>query len=388
MFESELKARQRRFEKGVKERSLQNRRKWDLEKRQQERARREREQREAEKTQRRIQEETEKRQEEERQETMREQNRGVFFEANLIATPLPEMVALQKGIKRWRDKVLLPASVGAELMNQEASRNGGLMFQIKTPSGARTHAGVLEFTAPEGTICLPKKVVRSLWGPEGECTGPVSVSYSRLEPGIYARLQPLRSGFHEAVGDEMRAILEEAFKTHSTLTEGDLLEVEHNGETHDLQVLELQPPSAVSIIDTDLEVDVGPSAETEAAILAEQEAARKAEEEEARIQRELQQQQEEMQRRQREEAERQLRKMEERKQLAKTVADSLPPEVTEDCGEPTTLCMVRLLDGSRCQRRFRLKDPVKLLFDFVDSQESSPWPGTYALVTRLPRRVF
>ena len=51
-------------------------------------------------------------------------------------------------------------------MNQGASKNGGLLFELKTPSGRATHAGLLEFTAPEGTVALPKKVIRSLWGPE------------------------------------------------------------------------------------------------------------------------------------------------------------------------------------------------------------------------------
>lgn len=49
-------------------------------------------------------------------------------------------------------------------MEQGAPGNGALTFEVRTPSGASTHAGVLEFTAPEGTVALPAKVAACLWG--------------------------------------------------------------------------------------------------------------------------------------------------------------------------------------------------------------------------------
>lgn len=51
-------------------------------------------------------------------------------------------------------------------MDQGASKNGAMLFEITAPSGRSTHAGLLEFSAAEGFIGLPKKVVQSLWGPE------------------------------------------------------------------------------------------------------------------------------------------------------------------------------------------------------------------------------
>lgn len=49
------------------------------------------------------------------------------------------------------------------------------------------------------------------------------------------------------------------------------MQVEHGGKTYALRVLELQPASAVSIIDTDIAADVGPSIETEGYLRQQQE---------------------------------------------------------------------------------------------------------------------
>ena len=72
---------------------------------------------------------------------------------------------------------------------------------------------------------------------QATCSGLVTVSYKRLEAGTYARLQPARLGFHEALGDDMRVVLEGTLMEYSTLTEQDWIEVEHDGVTHELQVI-------------------------------------------------------------------------------------------------------------------------------------------------------
>jgi hypothetical protein len=60
------------------------------------------------------------------------------------------------------EQVLLPPSAGAELMAQDAPKNGAQLFELRGASGARTHAGVLNFTAPEGCVAAPAHVMRNL----------------------------------------------------------------------------------------------------------------------------------------------------------------------------------------------------------------------------------
>lgn len=52
-----------------------------------------------------------------------------------------------------------------------------------------------------------------------------------------------------------------------------MLQVQYEGVDYNLRVLELQPAPAVSVIETDIAADVGPSIETEGYLRAQAEAA-------------------------------------------------------------------------------------------------------------------
>ena len=56
-----------------------------------------------------------------------------------------------------------------------------------------------------------------------------------------------------------------------------------------------------------------------------------------------------------------------KRQAVQAKAAALPPEPPAD-ESATTACLIRLPDGSRFQRRFRLTDPLPALFNFIDSQ--------------------
>lgn len=83
-------------------------------------------------------------QEEERLAQELEDNRGVSLHLQLSAAPADMASAAARGIKRAADKLLLPPSAGASLLNQSASRNGAMLFEVAASNGGRTHAGVLE----------------------------------------------------------------------------------------------------------------------------------------------------------------------------------------------------------------------------------------------------
>jgi hypothetical protein len=62
-------------------------------------------------------------------------------------------------------QILLPPSAGASLMGQDAYKNGPMFFQLTNAAGNRTHAGLLEFSAAEGFVALPRKVGGRVPGP-------------------------------------------------------------------------------------------------------------------------------------------------------------------------------------------------------------------------------
>lgn len=332
-----------------------------------------------------------------RQESVRQkeeahaaQNQGVLFTAQLRAVPL--LQENMHGIRRSADKVLLSSSVGTSLLQQGASVNGSPFFHIQTPSGASTHVGVLSYEAADGTIALPPKVMRSLWGPTAtaeSCTSTVKVTYVRLERGSYVKFQPRQAAFQKAVGDNVRECLEASLATHSCLSTGDWLQVSTGEEVHDLCVLSLQPASAVSIIDTEMEAEVQPSVETESKLAA----AAEAEAERARQLADL----EAEQTRRAEAAVRQAAKEAAAEQQAAVDAEAvsqskraaLPAEPSTSASEPLVTCVLRFPDGRRAQRRFRISDALQSLFDFSDAWASGKEPaGGYQLVALMPRRLL
>lgn len=201
-----------------------------------------------------------------------ERNRGVVWRASLQARYLPAATAESRGIRRAADKLVLPRSAAAQLLDAGAARNGAMFFSVVCPAiGGATHAGLLECTGEEGELGMPAGVAQSLWGPRvdwGPDSPPraVDVSYVVLAPGTRVVLQPELPGFQAEMGDGIKPALEAALGARSTLSQGDWVWV----QGHALRVRELDPDPAVSIVETDLEADVAPSLETEARIKREQ----------------------------------------------------------------------------------------------------------------------
>jgi hypothetical protein len=125
-----------------------------------------------------------------------------------------------------------------------------------------THAGVLEFTAVEGSVELPPHVWRNVGFINSQGifnfleggTWMVRVRYVRLPKGTYAKLQPEDADFADVLNH--KAVLETKLRQHASLSQGDLLLVNHGGYDYGLRVLELRPQSSVSVLETDLEVDI------------------------------------------------------------------------------------------------------------------------------------
>jgi len=318
--------------------------------------------------------------EEQRYEDLMKNNGVAFVRPGLV--PVLCEPGADKGIVRRADKILLPPSARSEL--QEAQKNGAMFFELSC-GPLRSHGQVLDFTADEGTLGLPPRLFKALAGPSAQPNPRVTARYVKLPKGTFARLQPRGADFQKEV-DDIKLVLEAVLHRYATLTVGDVVSVDVADKTHELRVLELQPESAVSVIETDLEVDIAPSVENEEAVAAAEaeeakrwaEAQRVAEEEARRKAEATRLVAEEEARRAAAEAER------ERWRVAK--ASTLPPEPA--AAEPNLVTvMVRMPDGSRCSRRYQKADPLQLLYDAVEAHTGLE-PGRYQLVRTLPREVF
>lgn len=156
------------------------------------------------------------------------------------------------------DKLILPEDCLTELSGQDVFGTNVVIFRITAQSGKVTHAGVREFSAPVGHVGLPKKVVDCFGGDIGQI-GTIEVKYVVLPKCKYVKLRPKLNRFFEV--QPVKRCLEENLLQHTTLTVNDVITVWYRGAAHPMVVVDMQPESATSLKDTDIEVDLDLSEE-------------------------------------------------------------------------------------------------------------------------------
>mmetsp|Transcript_15121 Transcript_15121/g.37869 ORF Transcript_15121/g.37869 Transcript_15121/m.37869 type:complete len:418 (+) Transcript_15121:218-1471(+) len=330
---------------------------------------------------RRLQQAEEEARQREAQEEQERRTGGVEWKETFVAAALPA----EKG---GGDRITLPVSALSGLEFKGAMEvRGPMHFELATEDGGKTHGGVLEFTAEDGTVGLPPKVASCLAAvttndetPEGGYNSRVTATYVRLEKGTFVSLQPRTREFAVAMGSVrgssvpvydsargkwvlpgLEGVLHSTLQPLCALTLGDSVRVEHGGGHFDLDVVQLEPAHAVSLIDTDIQVEITASRE-ELEQMQEQERAR-AEAEERRRRRE-----------------------EEATQRTRDAASRLGEEPPEGA-EGAVAIAIRLPDGQRFTRRVLRTSPVQELFDAIDAKGLTG-AEAYHLVASYPRRVF
>ncbi|XP_010548888.1 PREDICTED: uncharacterized protein LOC104820219 [Tarenaya hassleriana] len=255
----ELRSAREKLEREQRERKERAKLKLERERKAKEEARRQRDAIEAAQRARRLDAvEAQLKAEQHAQETLIA-GEGIVFEHILQAVPF----------QGNGDKIKLPPSCFTELSDQGAFDKGPLYFRLSvihhgTPvneedgkkDGIRTtHCGVLEFTAEDGTVGLPPHVWSNLFSTHAPADSPlVQIRYVRLPKGGYAKLQPGDVGFSDLPNH--KAILETILRQHATLSLDDVLTVSYGQLSYKLRVLELKPASSISVLDTDIEVDI------------------------------------------------------------------------------------------------------------------------------------
>lgn len=150
------------------------------------------------------------------------------------------------------DKIVMPPSALDRLAYLHIEYP--MLFELSNTSAGRvTHCGVMEFIADEGLIYLPYWMMENMLLQEGDI---VRVKNASLAKGSYVKLQPHTKDFLDI--SNPKAILETALRSYSCLTTGDTIMVPYNNKKYYINVVETKPSTAVSIIETDCEVDFTP----------------------------------------------------------------------------------------------------------------------------------
>ncbi len=149
--------------------------------------------------------------------------------------------------------VILPPSALSKLT--QLNIEYPMLFEIHHKSMTKkTHAGVLEFIAEEGRVYLPSWMMKTLLLEEGSI---VEVKSTSLQLGKFVKIQPQSTAFLDI--SDPKAVLEQAFRSFSCLTIGDIISIAYNDQLYEILVMETKPSDkGISIIETDLEVDFAP----------------------------------------------------------------------------------------------------------------------------------
>ena len=125
--------------------------------------------------------------------------------------------------------------------------------------------GVLDYgTIESGSIGLPSGVMEALGMEGGE---EVRVSYAALPSATKMTLKPRTNDFaRDFVDEDVREVLERVMMGRSAATIGDEVRVERGERRYELEVTAVEPDDghgAVSLLETDVEVELEPSEEYE-----------------------------------------------------------------------------------------------------------------------------
>ncbi|KAF7808618.1 ubiquitin fusion degradation protein 1-like protein [Senna tora] len=150
------------------------------------------------------------------------------------------------------DKIIMPPSALDRLASLHIDYP--MLFELRNDSAERvSHCGVLEFIAEEGMIYMPYWMMENMLLQEGDI---VRVKNVTLPKGTYVKLQPHTKDFLDI--SNPKAILETTLRNFSCLTTGDSIMVAYNNKKYYIDIIETKPANAISIIETDCEVDFAP----------------------------------------------------------------------------------------------------------------------------------
>ncbi|CAM9308608.1 unnamed protein product [Phaeothamnion confervicola] len=147
------------------------------------------------------------------------------------------------------DKILLPSSALDSLARLQIEYP--MLFEISnTAENKRTHCGVLEFSAPEGSCYIPYWMMQNLLLEAGSL---LTVKNKSLPKATFVKFQPQSVDFLDI--SNPRAVLERQLRQYSCVTQGDIICIPYNAKKYYLEVKEVKPAEAACIIETDCNVD-------------------------------------------------------------------------------------------------------------------------------------
>ena len=147
------------------------------------------------------------------------------------------------------NKIILPPIVIEKISKTNVT--WPLIFRVDNQESTHhTHCGVVEFTADEGCAYIPSWIMKNLKITEGDY---VKFTCTDLHKGTYVKFKPQTLDFLNITNP--KAVLELKLRNFTCLTKNDTIAIEYNKKIYWIGIVEVKPGNAISIIETDLDVE-------------------------------------------------------------------------------------------------------------------------------------
>lgn len=147
------------------------------------------------------------------------------------------------------DKIILPEVVIDTLMKFEVE--GPYMFQLQNRNTKKSiYVGVIDFTANNCTTYVPNRMMKELDIKEGERININSVTLPKCTQ-VTIGMSKEFSENHDPKG-----VLEYNLRGKACLYLNQKIQIEYTGDTYILEVLNLEPADQVSILNSDISLNL------------------------------------------------------------------------------------------------------------------------------------
>lgn len=181
-------------------------------------------------------------------------NRPEVEQGGKIILPVSAIEELTRELDTQSDSLGFEGGPAYLRQSDSQKKESTIIFEVTGAEKRRLFCGVLEFTAEPGQVCLPKWVMDQLGIAEGQS---VQLRRVNLPKGTDVKVQPHSAEFHNSQ-DNPKAMLEWVLPDYVALTAGETLVLTYNDKKYSLEILEVAPGRAVSLIDTNINLDFAP----------------------------------------------------------------------------------------------------------------------------------
>lgn len=151
---------------------------------------------------------------------------------------------------------ILEQILGSEQENEDIIGDEPLIFKITSVNGKSIYVGMHDSIIDDKCYCH-YRILQELFIDENS---EVNLEIIKLPKGTKVKIQPSNKDFLEI--EDFKTVLEHNLvQNYNVISKGSNITIEHQSKLYDLQIVELEPQDAVSLFNTDIEVEFMPPAD-------------------------------------------------------------------------------------------------------------------------------